>query len=476
MCGIIGLIANQNVQEELYEGLLHIQHRGQDMAGLLTLDEQMHLKVGHGKANNVFDEQSLASLTGNFGIGHLRYPTRGQITLNEAQPLITSFPYGIGLVHNGNIVNYEQLKAHLTAKRYYINSTSDSELLLKYFASLLEDYPSATNSTMFFDNLCKVAYEFLHQVEGAFSIIIAIKGMGLLVIRDPYGIRPLVMGQRQGTKSTEYCFASEDVALHNLGFNEIRDIAPGEVVFVDTKGQLYQQTLLQRTFSPCVFEYVYFARPDATIDQVSVYQSRKKMGELLAEAWRQTYPTLMPDVVVPIPFTSNTPALSFAQTLGVRYCEGLYKNVFVGRTFIMSTAKKRSKSVKIKLSPQRSELKDKKVLLLDDSIVRGTTSREIVKIVRAAGASEVYLALACAPVKYPCYYGIDIPSKDDLIANQYENQEDIAKALGVDKILYQTIPDLQTSLDNTTFKKPCMACIDNNYCVGKNTHEDLNSR
>lgn len=475
MCGIIGLIANQNVQEELYEGLAHLQHRGQDMAGLLTLDEQMHLKVGHGKASDVFNEESLSKLTGHFGIGHLRYPTRGQITLNEAQPLITSFPYGIGLVHNGNIVNYEQLKAHLITKRYYINSTSDSELLLKYFACLLEDYPSPKHSALFFDILCKVTYKFLHQVEGAFSIILTIKDVGILVIRDPYGIRPLSMGQRQGTKSMEYCFVSEDVALLNLGFNQIRDISPGEIVFVDIKGQLYQQIVLQRKFSPCIFEYVYLARPDATIDQVSVYQSRKKMGELLAEAWRKTYPTLMPDVVVPIPFTSNTPALSFAQTLGVRYCEGLYKNVFVGRTFIMPTDKKRIESIKIKLSPQRSELKDKKVLLVDDSMVRGTTSREIVKVVRAAGASEIYLALACSPVKYPCYYGIDIPSKDDLIANQYTNQEDLASALGVDKILYQTIPDLQASLNNTTFKKPCMACIDNNYCVGKNTHEHFDN-
>ena len=474
MCGIIGILAHTPVAAELYEGLVHLQHRGQDMAGILTCDDRMHLKVGHGKANEVFKQADMDGLTGHFGLGHLRYPTRGNDTINEAQPLITTFPYGIGLVHNGNIVNYDALKAGLIQSRRYIDSASDSELLLKYFAHLLAAYPLSNDSQQMFEHLCQVAMTIYQHVEGAYSIIIAMVGIGLFVMRDPQGIRPLVMGQRQGRNGTEYCFASEDVPFDNLGFIRAGDVARGEVLFVDTHGQLFRQTLLQKPFRPCVFEYVYFSRPDSTLNQVSVYQSRIRMGEYLAHAWRKAYPDLLPDVVVPIPFTSNTPAISFAHTLGVRYSEGLYKNVFVGRTFIMSTPEKRSKSVKAKLCPQVSELQGKRVLLLDDSIVRGTTSREIVKIVREAGAKEVYLVSACPPVKFACYYGIDIPIAEELIADQYDSQDAIAAALGVDKLLYQTIPDLFAALydasvlpEDRKIQKPCMACLDNDYCAGK---------
>ena len=441
------------------------------MAGILTCDERMHLHVGRGRADEVFQKEDLTELTGNMGIAHLRYPTSGSHSLAEAQPLTTTYPYGIGLVHNGNLINYEELKAHLNQERRYINSLSDSELLLEYFAHNLANYSATEQPSIVFEHICSSIENLFRLAKGAYSVIISIVGIGMVVFRDSHGIRPLVIGERKRDDHIDYCFASEDVPFYSLGFQSIGDVAPGEVIYVDLQGQLFRKTLTHKPFKPCVFEYVYFSRPDSTINHLSVYRTRLNMGENLAKAWKKKFPGVTPDVVVPVPFTSNTPALAFANELGVRYSEGLYKNAFIGRTFIMPTQDKRVKSVRTKFHPQPTELKDKEVVLLDDSIVRGTTSIEIVKMVREAGAKKIYLVTACPPVKFPCYYGIHIPTAEELIANQYETEENIAKALGVDLILYQTEASLKEAVlrdsDVCHMKSLCMACLNGHYFAGK---------
>lgn len=471
MCGIVGISSHQSVAMELYESLAHLQHRGQDMAGILTCDERMHLKVGRGRADEVFKKEDLTELTGNMGIAHLRYPTSGSHSLAEAQPLTTSYPYGIGLVHNGNLTNYEELKALLNKERRYINSLSDSELLLEYFAHNLASYPATEQPSILFEQICSAIQNLFRLAKGAYSVIVSIVGIGMVVFRDPHGIRPLTIGERKKGRHRDYCFASEDIPFYSLGFQSSGDVAPGEVIFVNMQGQLLRKVITHESFIPCVFEYVYFARPDSILNNLSVYRTRLKMGENLAKAWKQKYPERRPDVVVPVPFTSNTPALAFANELGVRYSEGLYKNAFIGRTFIMPNQDKRVKSVRTKFHPQSTELKGKKVVLLDDSIVRGTTSIEIVKMVREAGAKEIYLVSACPPVKFPCYYGIHIPTREELIANQYATEDEIAKALGVDILLYQTEADLEQAVlrrgDYSQMKQLCMACLNGCYKAGK---------
>lgn len=309
---------------------------------------------------------------------------------------------------------------------------------------------------------------------GSYSVLSCLIGKGLVAFRDPHGIRPLVMGERVNQDgSKDYIFASETTMFYALGFEAKGDIQPGEVVFVDQAGQLFRRILAQKEFSPCVFEYVYFARPDSTINEVSVYRSRLRMGQNLATRWQQKFKDILPDVVIPAPFTSNTAALSFASELGVRYSEGLYKNPFIGRTFIMPNDKERSRNVRYKLSPQKTEIKNKKVLILDDSIVRGTTSREIIKMVREVGAKEIYLVSACPPIKYPCFYGVDIPTQKELIASNYTVDE-IQQFLGVDRLLYQEIEDLHeavTRRGNHKINRLCMACLDGKY-ITDGIHKD----
>src|SRR3990167_4858930 len=319
MCGIIGIISQQPVAIALFESLVHLQHRGQDTAGILTCYERMHLKVGRGRADEVFHKEDFAELTGNMGIAHLRYPTSGGHSLAEAQPFTTTYPYGIGLVHNGNLINYDEIKKHLNQERRYINSLSDSELLLEYFAHTLAKYPATEQSSVLFDQICSALRDLFHLVKGAYSVITAIIGVGMVIFRDPHGIRPLVMGERLQGKYRDYCFASEDVPFYSLGFQSMGDVAPGEVVFVDLKGQLFRRTITHKPFKPCVFEYVYFARADSIINNLSVDRTRINMGDNLAKAWKKKYPDVTPDVVVPVPFTSNTPALAFANELGIRY-------------------------------------------------------------------------------------------------------------------------------------------------------------
>ena len=469
MCGIVGIFSHTPVAAEIYDSLIHLQHRGQDAAGLLTCNERFHLKHGLGLVREIFRPDDIVQLKGNIGIGHTRYPTAGGYDIADVQPLWIGSPRGIALAHNGNLVNHKELAKEITeVKHRHLNSSIDSEALLHLFADGLVE-ANSNDGEAFFNIVCDSIYHVHQRVSGSYSVVSAIIGKGLVAFRDPHGIRPLVMGERinaDGTK--DYIFASENTMFYALGFEPAGNVQPGEVVFVNRSGELFRKVVMKKQFTPCIFEYVYFARPDATLNEISVYRSRLRMGQNLAKRWQKKYPDITPDVVIPAPFTSNTAALSFAHEIGVRYSEGLYKNPFIGRTFIMPDGQERSRSVRYKLTPQKTEIKDKKVLILDDSIVRGTTSREIVKMVREFGAKEIYFVSACPPIKHPCFYGIDIPTRDELIAANASNEE-ICRFLGADKLLYQDLDDLVeavTRRGDHNIERPCMACMDGWYVTG----------
>ena len=467
MCGIAGIYSLKPVAAELYDSIIHLQHRGQDAAGIMTYDDRMHKEKGMGLAKEIFNEENIKLLTGNIGISHNRYPTHGGFSHGEVQPFWTSVPYGIALGHNGNLTNYNELAAEVTKEETrYLNTTSDSEVLLHLFADELhQDVPPQTNEE-FFDLLCEAVTNIFNKVKGAYSVTSLIIGKGLVVFRDPQGIRPLVKGERpNGNGGKDYIFASENTMFYALGYKPKGTVLPGELIYVDESGKVFSKRLIKKEFNPCIFEYVYFARPDATLNDVSVYRSRLRMGQNLAEAWKKKYPDTVPDIVIPAPSTANTAALSFAHELGVRYSEGLYKNTFIGRTFIMPGQAERKKSVKYKLVPQELEIRDKKVMIMDDSIVRGNTSREIVRMLRDFGAKKVYFASACPPVKSPCFYGVDMPTRGELIAGNM-NVDEIEKFLEVDTLLYQEIDDLVeavTRKGDHHIDTPCMACLNGHY-------------
>ena len=467
MCGIAGIYSHKPVAAELYDSIIHLQHRGQDAAGIMTYDDRMHKEKGMGLAKEIFNEENIKLLTGNIGISHNRYPTHGGFSHGEVQPFWTSVPYGIALGHNGNLTNYNELAAEVTKEETrYLNTTSDSEVLLHLFADELhQDVPPQT-SEEFFDLLCEAVTNIFNKVKGAYSVTSLIIGKGLVVFRDPQGIRPLVKGERpNGNGGKDYIFASENTMFYALGYKPKGTVLPGELIYVDESGKVFSRRLIKKEFNPCIFEYVYFARPDATLNDVSVYRSRLRMGQNLAEAWKKKYPDTVPDIVIPAPSTANTAALSFAHELGVRYSEGLYKNTFIGRTFIMPGQAERKKSVKYKLVPQELEIRDKKVMIMDDSIVRGNTSREIVRMLRDFGAKKVYFASACPPVKSPCFYGVDMPTRGELIAGNM-NVDEIEKFLEVDTLLYQEIDDLVeavTRKGDHHIDTPCMACLNGHY-------------
>ncbi|OAI49923.1 amidophosphoribosyltransferase [Gammaproteobacteria bacterium SCGC AG-212-F23] len=478
MCGIVGIYAHAPVAAELYDSLIHLQHRGQDAAGILTCNQRFYVKHGLGLVREIFSADDILKFHGHYGIGHTRYPTAGGYNLSDVQPLWIGSPYGIGLAHNGNLVNYKQLADEIRYQKHrHLNSSIDSEVLLHLLADGLDqgEYV-ADDGSAYFEKICGAVKYIFSRAQGSYSVVNTIIGKGLLAYRDPHGIRPLVFGERNNADgSKDYIFASETTMFYALGFEPKGDIQPGEVAFVNEKGTLFRRIIEQRQFRPCIFEYVYFARPDSTLNEISVYRSRLRMGQNLALRWKEKFPEIVPDVVIPAPFTSNTAALSFAHEIGVRYSEGLYKNPFIGRTFIMPDGKERSRSVRYKLTPQKTEIKDKKVLILDDSIVRGTTSKEIVKMVREFGAKEIYFVSTCPPIQYPCYYGIDIPSRKELIAAKLSEAE-IEKYLGVDKLLYQTQEDLVeavTRKGNHHIERPCMACMDGQYITGNINTEKL---
>lgn len=480
MCGIVGIYSHEPVAAELYDSLIHLQHRGQDACGILTGDDRFYLKHGLGLVRESIDSDDIARLHGNMGIAHARYPTAGGYSETDIQPLWVGSPRGIALAHNGNLVNYPELVEEICGKQHrHLNSTLDSEALLLLLAdNLAKGSYSDEDEESFFKLLCDSVSNIFERVEGSYSVVSLVIGKGLVAFRDPHGIRPLVWGERvrdDGTK--DYIFASETTAFYALGFEPKGDLQAGEVAFVSNKGQLHRKLLISSEFTPCIFEYVYFARPDATLDDVSVYRARLRMGQNLAKLWKEKYPGLLPDVVIPAPSTANTAALAFASELGIRYSEGLYKNPFIGRTFIMPNQEARSRQVRYKLTPQKTEINKKKVLIVDDSIVRGTTSREIVKMVREFGAKEIYFVSTCPPIKNPCFYGIDIPSRKKLIA-AHKNEEEIRQFLGVDKLLYQTPADLVEAVTRRGkhhMSKPCMACMDGVYICGNITEAKIKS-
>ena len=476
MCGIVGIYSHKSVAPELYESVINLQHRGTDAAGIMTYDNRMHKEKGLGLARDIFTEDNLSLLTGNIGISHNRYPTHGEFGHGEVQPVWTSVPYGIAISHNGQITNYDELVKEVTQTgKRYLNTTSDTEVLLHILAKELNKEDTPKTSEEFFNLLCDAVGTIFTKVRGAYSVTSLIIGKGLLVFRDPRGIRPLVKGERDnGNGGKDYIFASENTMFYSMGYESKGNVLPGQLIYVDNDGKMFSKRLVKEEFNPCIFEYVYFARPDAILNDVGVYRSRLRMGQNLAEAWKKKYPDIKPDIVIPAPSTANTSALSFAHEIGVRYSEGLYKNHFIGRTFIMPGQEERKRSVKHKLVPQETEIRGKKVMIVDDSIVRGNTSREIVRMVKDFGAKEIYFVSACPPLKFPCYYGVSLPTREELIAGN-KSVDSIKEILGVDILMYQEIDDLVeavTRIGDHHIDNPCMACLDGHYVVnGRQVHD-----
>ena len=444
MCGIIGITSQKPAALELYESLINLQHRGQDSTGIATFNGRFHAVRGMGYVREAYNEKTLHELMGNMGIAQTRYSTSGSAeSIGNAQPFLTNSPYGIALVHNGNLTNYPELRKQLQEQdQFHCSSDSDSEALLGVWATELRNTAPTRD---FFDMLCTALKRVYARARGSYSVVGMIAGKGMFAFRDVHGIRPLVFGERRGPGGSDYIFASENTPFAALGFSYVDDVGPGELVFIDEAGVLRRRQIADELFTPCVFEYVYFARPDAVLNKVSVYRARLRMGQNLARRWKEVHPGVVPDLVVPVPFTSNPIALAFAHEIGVRYSEALYRNTFVGRTFLMPGSGSRVKSVNRKFSPQKIELDGKDILLVDDSIVRGVTCREVVQMVRDAGARKVYLASACPPVKYPDFYGIDIATREELIAS-HMSEEQIREFLGADLLLYQTIQALSEAV------------------------------
>jgi amidophosphoribosyltransferase len=478
MCGILGVISQTPVNQLLYDGLQVLQHRGQDAAGIATLDgHTFHLHKDNGLVRDVFRTRNMRTLTGNAGIAHVRYPTAGSaVDHNEAQPFYVNSPFGIVLGHNGNLTNTDELKQQLFAEDLrHVNTNSDSEVLLNVLAHELQ-----INAKQYRLDAATIfaAVTGVHKrCRGAYAVVAMIAGYGLLAFRDIYGIRPLVIGVNETPQGKEYLIASESVALDTLGFKFVRDIAPGEAVFVDMHGNLYSQQCSDKaTLNPCIFEYVYLARPDSVIDGISVYETRLYMGEFLAEKLKRTWSEIDIDVVIPIPDSSRPSALQLANHLNISFREGFVKNRYIGRTFIMPGQAMRKKSVRQKLNAIGMEFKDKNVLLVDDSIVRGTTSREIVQMARDAGARKVYFASAAPPVRFPNVYGIDMPSPRELIATG-RNDDEICREIGADKIIYQDLADLKAAVAkaNPNIKSFDASCFDGQYITGDISSAYLNA-
>jgi amidophosphoribosyltransferase len=441
MCGIVGIVGKSAVNQSLYDALLVLQHRGQDAAGIVTCEGgKLHLRKANGLARDVFHTRHMITLRGNMGIGHVRYPTAGCASSAEAQPFYVNSPYGITLAHNGNLTNAEELTQDLFREDLrHINTSSDSEILLNIFAHELQEQ---NKLRLVPADIFKAVAGVHRRCRGGYAAVAMIPGVGVIGFRDPYAIRPIVFGKRETDQGTEYMIASESVALDTLDYERIRDLEPGEAVFISQDGQLYtQQCAANPVKSPCLFEFVYFARPDSIIDNVFVHKARSRMGKKLAKKLQREWPDHDIDVVIPIPDTSRTAALSMANEMGIRYAEGFIKNRYIGRTFIMPGQTVRKKSVRQKLNAIHMEFKGKNVLLVDDSIVRGTTSQQIVQMARDAGARRVYFASAAPPVRYPNVYGIDMPAASELVANQ-RTEEDVGKLIGADRILFQDLEDL----------------------------------
>ncbi|WP_372761212.1 amidophosphoribosyltransferase [Pseudoalteromonas sp.] len=475
MCGIVGIVGTSPVNQAIYDGLTVLQHRGQDAAGIITIDNNtFSLRKANGLVRDVFHTRHMKRLQGTIGIGHVRYPTAGSSSSSEAQPFYVNSPFGIALAHNGNLTNAAELKEQLFSEaRRHVNTTSDSEVLLNIFAHELS---KSNKLQLDAKDIFTAITEVNHKVNGGYAAIAMIIGHGVVAFRDPNGIRPLVFGKRESGKGTEYMFASESVALKQDGFEFIRDVAPGEAIYVTENGEFHSQSCADKaSYSPCIFEFVYFARPDSTIDRISVYAARVNMGTKLGEKIAREWADKDIDVVIPIPETSCDIALEIARVLDLPYRQGFVKNRYIGRTFIMPGQELRKKSVRQKLNAIDREFKGKNVLLVDDSIVRGTTSAQIVEMARESGAKNVYFASAAPEIRFPNVYGIDMPSAAELIAHGRE-AEDINASIGSDGLIFQSLKDLIVAVgqENPEITKFETSVFDGEYITGDIDQDYLN--
>ncbi|KOE82882.1 amidophosphoribosyltransferase [Vibrio aestuarianus] len=466
MCGIVGIVGTTPVNQSIYDALTVLQHRGQDAAGICTIESnRFRLRKANGLVKDVFEAKHMQRLQGTVGIGHVRYPTAGSSSASEAQPFYVNSPFGITLAHNGNLTNANEVRQKLFEKdRRHINTTSDSEVLLNVLAHEIDTVKGNVTS----DDVFRAVSNVHRTIRGAYAVVAMIIGHGLIAFRDPHGIRPLCLGKRELNGRTEYMAASESVALDAVGFDFVRDIAPGEAVYATFDGQLFtKQCADNPALNPCIFEFVYFARPDSFIDKISVYSARVEMGKKLGERIKNEYSDLDIDVVIPIPETSCDIALQIAQAIDIPYRQGFVKNRYVGRTFIMPGQQQRKKSVRRKLNAIRSEFKGKNVLLVDDSIVRGTTSEQIIEMARDSGANKVYMVSAAPEIRFPNVYGIDMPSANELIAHGRDTDE-ICKQIGADALIFQTIEDLveAVGLGNQDIAKFEASVFNGEYVTG----------
>lgn len=447
MCGIVGVLANRRVNQDIYDALTILQHRGQDAAGMMTADtNRVYMRKSNGLVRDAIRKPHMLRLQGNLGIGHVRYPTAGSASSAESQPFYVNSPYGLSLVHNGNLINAEALTQDLKRTDLrQLNTQSDSEVLLNVFAHELQ---GVAGETLTKEALFKAVCAMYTRVKGAYAAVALVAGYGLVAFRDPNGIRPLIYGKRETDTGTDYMVASESIALDALGFEVVADVLPGEAIFIDLEGKLHRhQCVPQAVCSPCIFEYIYLARPDSIIDRIPVYTARANMGKSLAKRIQALRPDHDIDVVIPIPDTSRTSALTLADTLGVSYSEGFVKNRYIGRTFIMPGQHMRRSSVRMKLNAIKQEFRGKTVLLVDDSIVRGTTSKEIIQMARDAGAKKVYFASAAPEVRHPNVYGIDMPVASELIAHDHTADE-VGDAIGADWLVFDTLDGVMKSIND----------------------------
>lgn len=478
MCGIVGMVASEPVNQQIYDALLLLQHRGQDSTGIATADgDELHMVKVKGQVREAYRTRDMRTLLGTIGLGHVRYATRGAANQEqEVQPFYVNAPYGIILVHNGNLTNTRELTAALKGvDRRHLNTSSDTELLLNVLANELQR--TVTDADLTPEQIFAAVGRVHERVSGSYAAIAVIAGYGLLAFRDPHGIRPLVLGRRSSASGKdEWVVASESLVLESGGFEIVRDVAPGEAIFIDNQGKLHSKQCFQGTanFMPCAFEYVYLARPDSVLDGIAVYDARLRLGEELAEQVRQQCNLAEIDVVMPIPDSARPSAMQLAHALGIPFREGFFKNRYVGRTFIMPGQAVRKKSVRQKLNAMSTEFRDKTVLVVDDSIVRGTTSKEIVDMARAAGAKKVIFASAAPPVIAAHVYGLNMPTTNELIAHG-RTAEQVAEAIGADQVVYQTVEGMCRAImagqDAVTELE--LSCFTGEYLAGTITPEYL---
>ncbi len=460
MCGVIGIYDNEDVIAKIYNAMMTIQHRGQDSAGILTYDGKYHLKKGNGLVRDIFDQRNIARLKGHVGIGHTRYPTVGEGSVEDAQPFWINYPFGIAGAHNGNVTNFFDLKKELFIKSHkIINSNCDVEVILNIFAESLEKFKSQVLRPEIVFNAVKYVYK---KVKGSYSVVLHIADKGMVAFRDSYGLRPLLFGIKKDRLIPTFAFASESVALDAMGFRETEDVEPGSAIFVDKAKRVHKKKIANKPFRPCIFEYIYFARPDSYLNGINVYKSRVELGKSLARKIKRA--NLDIDVVVPVPDSSRTAAIEIARILKIKYREGLVKNRYIGRTFIMPGDQNRKASISHKLNPIKDVFSGNKVLLVDDSIVRGNTSRSIIQMVRNAGAAKIYFASYSAPLTNPCVYGIDMQTSSEFIATNATPVQ-IAAKIGADAVIYQDLIEMEKAVrkQNKKIMSFCKACFTGKY-------------